>query len=111
MRSDLYRDLFAKEETHWWHISKRRFVRNLIATYTRKKDLTILDVGCGTGKNMEDLSFFGVTWGVDISEEALSFCKKRGLTRVKKGSAEQLPFDSNISVSYTHLTLPTIYSV
>jgi len=92
MRTDLYEDMYKTEGTHWWHKSKRRFVERFITTYAQKKKLTILDVGCGTGKNMERLSNYGEIWGVDLSEEALSFCKKRNLTQVKKGEAEKLPF-------------------
>lgn len=95
MRIDLYEDMYKTEDTHWWHKSKRRFVERFITTYAQKKKITILDVGCGTGKNMERLSNYGEVWGVDLSEEALSFCKKRGLINVKRGEAEHLPFENN----------------
>ena len=94
MRSDLYQDMYKTEEMHWWHVAKRLFVKNLITTHIPKKTLSILDVGCGTGKNMEELSYFGDVWGVDISSDALAFCKKRGLIQVKKGEAEKLPFEN-----------------
>jgi len=93
MRVDLYEDMYKSEETHWWHRAKRRFVENLIKMYVQKKDLSLLDVGCGTGKNMEEFSRFGEVWGVDISDEALLFCKKRNLLKVKRGEAEHLPFE------------------
>ncbi|REJ75228.1 MAG: class I SAM-dependent methyltransferase [Acidobacteria bacterium] len=54
--------------------------------------LKILDVGCGTGANLEMLSEFGESEGVDVSDEALTFCKSKGLT-VHKGLAEELPFN------------------
>jgi SAM-dependent methyltransferase len=53
--------------------------------------LRILDVGCGTGANLEMLSQFGNAEGVDVSDEALEFCRKKGLT-VQKGLAETLPY-------------------
>jgi len=92
MRIDLYEDMYKTEDTHWWHKAKRRFVGFLISRYIKKEDITILDVGCGTGKNMEELSKKGKVWGVDISREALLFCKKRNLLNVKEGDAEHLPF-------------------
>jgi len=95
MRKDLYKDLYTKEETHWWHRSKRRFVKQFITTYAEKKSNSILDIGCGTGKNMEELALYGDIWGIDTSSDALSFCKKRGLTHIKKGRAERLPFKNN----------------
>src|SRR6185295_8571930 len=56
--------------------------------------LKILDVGCGTGANLEMLSEFGAAEGVDVSAEALSFCQARGLVNVKLGEAEHLPYEA-----------------
>ena len=95
MRIDLYQDMYITENTHWWHKAKRKFVKLFITQNIKKTDIKILDVGCGTGKNMEELSSSGEVWGVDISDEALLFCKKRHLTNVKKGEAEILPFDND----------------
>jgi len=96
MRIDLYEDMYKTEATHWWHKSKRRFVKQFITTYAGKKNITILDIGCGTGKNMEELAQYGDVWGVDASDDALSFCKKRGLTQIKKGMVEHLPFKKDV---------------
>src|SRR5687767_4787295 len=51
----------------------------------------ILDVGCGTGANLEMLSQFGEAEGVDVSDDALEFCRLKGL-KVQKGLAETLPY-------------------
>lgn len=61
---------------------------------THHSGLRILDVGCGTGANLEMLSSFGEAEGVDISEEALTFCKSKGL-KVQKGLVEELPFEDD----------------
>ncbi len=55
----------------------------------------ILDVGCGTGANLEMLRQFGVAEGVDVSDDALEFCRQKGL-KVHKGLAEELPFADEI---------------
>ena len=58
----------------------------------------ILDVGCGTG---ETLSFLQDTYpntqlfGIDSSNKAISFSKKRGHKNIFKASALNLPFDDN----------------
>jgi len=52
----------------------------------------ILDIGCGTGANLEMLSQFGEAEGVDVSDDALEFCRLKGLN-AQKGLAERLPFD------------------
>lgn len=55
-----------------------------------KRPLKILDAGCGTGAALIYLSGFGDVMGVDISDEALKFAKKRG--KVLKADVSALPF-------------------
>jgi len=88
MQKYLYDDLYALEDTHWWHLAKRRLVLSLIRRYAPRRHPRILDIGCGTGKNMEAWSHIGPTMGIDIEPCALSYCRKRGLTRVRQGRAE-----------------------
>lgn len=89
MKKYLYKDLYDLEEKHWWHISKRRIVQNLIKRYNKIIDPKILDIGCGAGKNTEELLKYGKVWGIDNSEDAVRFCKKRGLKNVKLSNAEK----------------------
>lgn len=92
MQRYLYADLYNLEETHWWHKAKRELVSYFLEKYLLKKNNEILDVGCGTGKNIESFSKFGIVWGIDSSYDAINFCKKRGLKNTVKGSIEKIPF-------------------
>lgn len=93
MKNFLYKDLYDLEESHWWHISKRTIASKLILRFKRGSKLKILDIGCGTGKNVEEFSAIGETWGVDNSNEALKFCRNhRKLINIKKGDAQKLDF-------------------
>lgn len=94
MKRYLYEDLYNLEEKHWWHVSKRTIVQNLIENYNNIEKPKILDIGCGTGKNIEELSKYGEVWGLDKSLEAIKFCKKRGLKNLKLGNAEKTKFKS-----------------
>ncbi|MDQ3908545.1 MAG: class I SAM-dependent methyltransferase, partial [Acidobacteriota bacterium] len=82
----------------WWFAGRRRIIESFVSTVVSELSLPagarprILDVGCGTGANLELLSRFGDAAGVDISDEALAFCRGRGLSDVRKGAAESLPF-------------------
>lgn len=95
MRKDLYNDLFKLEDKHWWHISKRRIVTSFIRKYAKRNDLKILDIGCGTGKNLDQFREFGQTYGLDSSPDALTFCKKRGLKNLMLGKAEKTPYKND----------------
>jgi len=69
----------------------RAINESLLKRYLPKnKSLKILDAGCGPGAALIYLSQFGEVTGVDISEEALRFAKKRG--KVIKGDVSALPF-------------------
>lgn len=88
MKKYLYIDLYEQEEKHWWHLAKRKLVGGFIEKYLNKKPAAILDIGCGTGKNIEVLSKFGEVWGVDISKKAIHFCRQRGIKNVKVAGSE-----------------------
>jgi SAM-dependent methyltransferase len=96
MMEHTYPILYKVEESHWWYIGRRRIIASFVEQICREiKDRTprILDVGCGTGANLMMLSQFGETEGVDISQDALAFCRERGLQNVSHGAAEQLPYE------------------
>ena len=97
MERHTYRVMREVEDSHWWFAGRRRILESFVARIVSELNLPpgararILDVGCGTGANLEMLAGFGDAEGVDISEDALRFCRGRGLTRVSHGAAESLP--------------------
>ena len=113
MQQHTYAIMDRVEDSHWWFVGRRailevflrqivdrlsspRYEEGLSDTSTfgggRGGSLRILDVGCGTGANLEMLSQFGSAEGVDVSDDALEFCRRKGLT-VQKGLAETLPYE------------------
>lgn len=95
MQKPLYKDLYDQEETHWWHIAKRKNVVMFAKNYLKTKNPIILDIGCGAGKNIEAFSEIGNVWGIDMSTEAIKYCQKRGLKKIKKSTAEKTGFPNN----------------
>ncbi|HUQ30807.1 MAG TPA: class I SAM-dependent methyltransferase, partial [Pyrinomonadaceae bacterium] len=96
MQQHTYSIMYEVEETHWWFVGRRRIIGSFVEKICRELDVTrprILDVGCGTGANLELLGKYGEAFGVDVSEEALSFCRARGLENVRHGAAEKLPYE------------------
>ncbi len=86
----IYQDLFELEDSHWWHIAKRNMCVALIDRYIKFRNLKILEIGCGTGRNIQELVQFGNVWGIDSSAHAISFCRKRGLKNVSLGISEKI---------------------
>jgi len=99
MQQHTYSIMHRVEETHWWFVGRRKIIESFLEPVCAalkskeppREPLNILDVGCGTGANLEMLSQFGLAEGVDVSDEALEFCRKKGLT-VQEGLAETLPY-------------------
>ncbi len=88
----MYEDSYNLEDTHWWHRAKRELVLSLIKRFSNKTNPSILDIGAGTGKNIEIFSRIGKAYGIDTSDEAIRFCRKRQLTNVKKADSSHIPF-------------------
>ena len=89
MESGEYDKLYRIEREHAWFNAKRSMVVDWIGEH--RPPARILDVGCGTGANLEALSRLGWAVGCDSSLKALEFC--RGLDApLVCASAEALPF-------------------
>jgi dolichyl-phosphate beta-glucosyltransferase len=91
---DEYRFMFEMENYHWWFISRNKFVMHLIESMDRSLP-NILDAGSGTGVNLSSFSKFGNAFGIDISPQAIQFCRKRNLKTLVRGSLEQIGFKGN----------------
>lgn len=95
MQISEYKNIFLNESTHFYYLGTHNTVLDLVKRYLpRKKNLKILDAGCGTGLLMKKLEDFGDVWGVDISPEAIKFSKARGIKNVSLSSVEKLPFQN-----------------
>ncbi|MBA2379714.1 MAG: class I SAM-dependent methyltransferase [Blastocatellia bacterium] len=106
MQQHTYAIMDRVEDSHWWFVGRRAILESFLggiaeevrapaamleAEKSVRAPLRILDVGCGTGANLEMLAQFGAAEGVDVSDDALEFCRKKGL-KVQKGLAETLPY-------------------
>jgi len=95
MEQHTYSIMYEVEGKHWWFAGRRRIIAGFVERVCGdlgKQRPRILDVGCGTGANLQMLAQFGAAEGVDVSTDALDFCRARGLADVKPGAAESLPF-------------------
>ena len=57
---------------------------NRIATYLDQQTPRLLDIGCSLGATVEGAGRRGwEAWGVDLSADAVDYCRERGLNCVK----------------------------
>ena len=97
MKQHTYAIMNRVEDSHWWYVGRRTILESFLERIVQSSKFEIqspriLDVGCGTGGNLEMLAKFGEAEGVDVSDDALDFCKRKGL-KAHKGLAESLPFE------------------
>ncbi len=79
MDPSLYREFAERHEArHWWFVGRRRIIASvLLDMLGTRKDLRILDIGCGTGGMLPLLSAYGRVTGIDPAEDAIRYSKQR----------------------------------
>ena len=94
MEDPVYDSQYRSEDTHWWFRGRRAVIHGLLAGVELPAEPRLLDAGCGTGRNLVEFGSPGRAWGVDSSEKAVEFCRRRGLEGVTQGDLAHLGFDS-----------------
>lgn len=79
MRTTALQELYDRESTYWWHVGRLSILeRQLRAICKGKQEVSILNVGSGTGGTLPILEKMGKVHNIDTSKEALKFLKARG---------------------------------
>lgn len=95
---DYFRELsITKGDTaaanSYFSMKNFNFVRdNLLRLIGEVENLSILDVGCGTGHFSQSLAKNNLVVGADISLELLAYAQRKGLS-VVQSSGKRLPFE------------------
>ena len=105
MMQDEYRVMYEVEDSFWWYVGMRQNLLALLKkhwNWQTNPNPSVLDAGCGTGgilqkyihnfDNSPEINTRNVL-GVDISDQAIRFCRSRGLVgKVSQASLVNLPF-------------------
>jgi 2-polyprenyl-3-methyl-5-hydroxy-6-metoxy-1,4-benzoquinol methylase len=96
MDKTLYKTFFELQNNHWWFKVKKKIVINHISLFfakKSKKNVNVLDIGCGSGLMLKALKRFGKLYGMDASNDAINFSRTLKAGVIKKGSLpKNLPF-------------------
>lgn len=70
------------ESSHWWFVSRRQAVHDLVVEARLDCDARILEIGCSGGLLMEQFQREGFTRveGIDISQEGIDLCREKNLS-------------------------------
>ncbi len=93
----MYRTFFKIQKSHWWFVTKKKIVLDVINRYAENIfEPKILDIGCGSGLMLNALQNIGPTFGMDMSDDAISFSKEIFDGRVEKGALPHaIPYEKN----------------
>jgi SAM-dependent methyltransferase len=96
VRPESYQLLADRQQTYWWHRSRRALALSLLRRYGLTSGCRWLDVGCGPGGNLGMLDPLrpSLVVGVDLSPIALSLAERYApaATLVSADINERLPF-------------------
>ncbi len=92
MEKDVYSEFLNLEKNHWWFLGRRSIFFSLLDKFLDgRKDLNIIDVGCGPGEMIEPLEKYGNVTACDITFDALDFCSERGFNLLMLADGSRLP--------------------
>jgi len=93
MEKPEYLKHYELEQEHWWFAGRREIILSTLRSLEFPAERALLlDAGCGTGLNLKILQNFGEAYGFDLQPDAVEFCRKRGLRRVVRADAQNIPF-------------------
>jgi SAM-dependent methyltransferase len=88
--------MYELEDSHWWFVGRRNLAMSLLDDWIAlPPQARLLDVGCGTGGNLQALAGYGQGVGLDINPVAIELARRRSLPQLLQASGLTLPFASN----------------
>lgn len=96
MTPEAYTEMDNIESTHWWFRARRLILVDILEKMNLPKDAKILEIGCGTGGNLDMLSNFGEVSALEMDKNAINIASKKtnNLYNIKLGYCpEQLLFE------------------
>ena len=95
MEEKFYQEYAQIEATHWWFEGRRAIFDTVLRSLDLPANALLLDLGCGTGANLNFLTGYGHALGLDWGAAAASYARSRTAVPVLRGDVTALPFRSN----------------
>lgn len=90
MEAQAYVEMSAAQTAHWWFAARREILREQLRRIHLGPHPSILEIGSGTGANLDLLTEFGAVTGFEMSADALKMCSqcesvRNGRARLVRG--------------------------
>lgn len=80
MNADEVHKMAAVEASHWWYVGTREICLSLLMRHIDgSQPPRILDIGCGAGGNLAELTRLGPARGLDLDPLCVDYTRRRGL--------------------------------
>ncbi|MDO8786516.1 MAG: class I SAM-dependent methyltransferase [Sulfuritalea sp.] len=90
-----YLEMAETESRHWWYCGRRAILAQMIGALDLPSNSKILEVGCGTGGNLEMLARFGEVHAIEMDGVARAIASRttNNCCDIRAGNCpEQIPF-------------------
>lgn len=97
MNPDAYLEMAETEARHWWFAGRRANLAAILSRLKLPADSVLLEVGSGTGGNLDMLSAFGQVRAVEMDDTARKIARNKtgGRYEIMAGSCpDNLPVDA-----------------
>lgn len=95
MEEAFYEEYAQIEASHWWFEGRRTIFDVVIRSLGLGREALMLDLGCGTGANLNFLATHGRAIGLDRGAAAAHYARARTAVPVFIGDVTALPFAAN----------------
>lgn len=90
-----YQNMFELEDHHWWFrgrlmMTEGWLAETILPAFAGRRP-RLLDLGCGTGLFLQRRAADCDAYGIDLSLDALRYCRRRQLARLACAHAARLP--------------------
>ncbi len=104
MQENEYHKMAAKENKYWWFIGRRLIIDFFLQRLCLKKNPKILDIGSGTGSNVNLLSNYGELFILEPNFTAYEYLKNKNFD-IKKITLGKCPESLNYKKKYDLICL------
>jgi SAM-dependent methyltransferase len=80
MDREIFDNMAQVQLKHWWFLGRKKILNNIILGLKLEKNAKILEIGAGTGANLDMLDKFGNLEATELDLKSREFCISNGWT-------------------------------